>query len=76
MDLDGPVAWQKSLSEQTELMKREMPMAMSNLIIAQHRDRTRFVHTRSGSYIPKVRKMEKGEYVYLKRQTTNSKLME
>jgi len=40
-------------------------MAMKNLSIAQHRDTLRYAHTRSGSYKPKVRQLDVGDFVYL-----------
>jgi hypothetical protein len=43
-------------------------MAMENLPIAQHRDTLRYAHTRGGSYKPKVRRFNVGDFVYLQRQ--------
>jgi hypothetical protein len=42
-------------------------MAMENLSIAQHRDTLRYAHTRGGSYKPKVRQFDVGDFVYLQR---------
>ncbi len=47
-------------------------MAMENLSIAQHRDTLRFVHTRGGSYKPKVRQFDVGDFVYLQRQPNDT----
>lgn len=49
-----------------------MPMAMANLRIAQHRDSLRYAYTRSGSYRPKPRKFEVGDFVYLQRQVQDT----
>ncbi len=43
-------------------------MAMENLSIAQHRNTLRYAHTWSGSYKPKVRQFDVGDFVYLQRQ--------
>jgi hypothetical protein len=45
-----------------------MPMAMKNLYIAQHRDTLWYAHTWGGSYKPKVRQFDVGDFVYLQRQ--------
>jgi hypothetical protein len=42
-----------------------MPMAARNLAIAQHRDTLRYEQIRSGSYKPKERRFDVGDYVYL-----------
>jgi hypothetical protein len=44
---------------------RVMPMAMENLSIAQHQDTLQYAHTRGGSYKPKVRQFDVGDFVYL-----------
>jgi hypothetical protein len=49
-----------------------MPMAMENLSIAQHRDTLRYAHTRGGSYKPKVRQFDVGDFVYLQRQPNDT----
>ncbi len=55
VDLDPPATWVRVIVERVALFKRVMPMAMENLSIAQHRDTSRYAHTRGGSYKPKVR---------------------
>jgi hypothetical protein len=47
-------------------------MAMENLSIAQHRDTLRYTHTRGGSYKPKVRQFDVGDFVYLQRQPNDT----
>jgi hypothetical protein len=49
-----------------------MPMAMENLSITQHRDTLRYAHTRGGSYKPKVRQFDVGDFVYLQRQPNDT----
>jgi len=64
MDLDSPSTWVKVITERDVLFNRVMPMAMENLSIAQHRDTLRYAHTRNGSYKPKVREFDVGDFVY------------
>jgi hypothetical protein len=39
-------------------------MAMENLSIAQHRDTLWYAHTQGGSYKPKVKQFDVGDFVY------------
>jgi hypothetical protein len=48
-------------------LREAMPVIANNLAIAQHRDRLRYAMTRSGTYLPKLRKFVPGDYVYLRR---------
>jgi hypothetical protein len=68
VDLDSPATWAKVIAERVALFKRVMPMAMENFSIAQHRDTLRYAHTRGGSYKPKVKQFDIGDFVYLQRQ--------
>jgi hypothetical protein len=65
MDLDSPTTWFRVITEKTILFMRVMPMAMENLSIAQHRDTLQYAHTQGGSYKPKVRQFDVGDFVYL-----------
>jgi hypothetical protein len=47
-------------------------MAMENFSIAQHRDTLRYAHTRGGSYKPKVKQFDVGDFVYLQRQPNDT----
>jgi hypothetical protein len=49
-----------------------MPMAMENLSIAQHRDTSWYAHTQSGSYKPKVRQFDVGDFVYFQRKPSGT----
>jgi hypothetical protein len=49
-----------------------MPMAMENLSIAQHWDTLQYAHTRGGSYKPKVRQFDVGDFVYHQRQPNDT----
>jgi hypothetical protein len=47
-------------------------MAMENLSIAQHRNTLRYAHTQGGSYTPKVKQFDVGDFVYLQRQPNDT----
>jgi hypothetical protein len=47
-------------------------MAMENLSIAQHRGTLRYAHTQGGSYKPKVKQFDVGDFVYLQRQPNDT----
>ena len=68
VDLEDPDIWLRIVNERAQMFAREMPMAMRNLQIAQHRDQLRYATTRGGSYRPRQRKFEVGDYVYMRRQ--------
>jgi len=67
VDLDSPSTWAKVITERVVLFKRVMPMAMENLSIEQHWDTLRYAHTWGGSYKPKIRQFDVGDFVYLQR---------
>jgi hypothetical protein len=72
VDLDDPSVWLSVVTDRASAFAREIPMAMDNLRIAQHRDSQRYATVRSGSYKPKMRKFVVGDYVYLRRQTLDT----
>jgi len=72
VDLDSLATWARVIVERVALFKRVMPMAMENLSIAQHRDTLRYAHTRGGSYKPKVRQFDVGDFVYLQRHPNDT----
>jgi len=43
-------------------------MAMENLSITQHQDILWYAHTRGGSYKPKVKQFDVGDFVYFQHQ--------
>jgi hypothetical protein len=47
-------------------------MAMENLSITQHRNTLRYAHTRGGSYKPKVKQFDVGDFVYLQQQPNDT----
>ncbi len=65
MDLDSPITWARVIAERAALFRRVMPMAMENWSIAHHQDTLRYAHTQGGSYEPKVKQFDVGDFVYL-----------
>jgi hypothetical protein len=49
-----------------------VPMGMENLSITQHWNTLWYVHTQCGSYKPKVRQFDVGEFMYLQWQPNNT----
>jgi hypothetical protein len=68
VDLDSLATWAKVISKRAVLFRRVMPMAMENFSITQHRNTLRYAHTRGGSYKPKVKQFDVGDFVYLQQQ--------
>jgi hypothetical protein len=66
LDPDQPTA-ATSILVRAAWLRDNVPVIASNLKIAQHRDQLRYASTRDGTYIPKLRKFEPGDYVYLRR---------
>jgi hypothetical protein len=64
VDLDSLAIWARVITERVTLFRRVMRMAMENLSIAQHRNTLRYAHTQFGSYKPKVRQFDVGDFVY------------
>ncbi len=65
VDLDSLATWVRVVAKRAVLFRRAMPMAMENLSIAHHRNTLQYGHTRGGSYQPKVRQFDVGDFVYL-----------
>ena len=55
-------------------LERVIPNIANNLAIAQHRDKLRYAQTRSGAYLPQVRKFTPGDFVYVRHPNLNSTL--
>ena len=68
VDFDSAEYWVKACHQRAEALKKEMPLALGNLLAAQHRDQRRYEHVRKTGYRPKERKFEAGDLVYLRRQ--------
>jgi hypothetical protein len=68
MDLDSLTTWAKVIAKRAILFRRVMPMAMENFVHCTTSRTLRYAHTQGGSYEPKVRQFDVGDFVYLQRQ--------
>jgi hypothetical protein len=68
VDLDDPVIWARVINDRAKVFEKAIPAAFDNLLIAQHRDKLHYAHTRSGYFKPKQHRFEVGDLVYLRRQ--------
>lgn len=66
LDPDDVEAAAAELARRAQLVARQVIMAGQNLLIAQKRDTLRYARVHSGSYLPKIRRFEVGDYVYTK----------
>jgi hypothetical protein len=69
---DSPEQWVKACEHRAEVLKRELPLALGNLLAAQQRDQRRYEHVRKAGYRPRKRKFLVGDLVYLRRQPSDS----
>jgi hypothetical protein len=72
VDLDDPVIWARVINDRAKVFEKAIRAAFDNLLIAQHRDKLRYAHTRSGHFKPKQHRFEVGDLVYLCRQPADS----
>ena len=75
LDFDSPAAAASSVEERMQLLEQRVPVAMSNLKAAQHRDTLRYQQLRSGGYLPRVADFKVGDFVWLKRHKAGSSLV-
>jgi len=68
VDLDNREAAVDSILARAEVVKQACAAAGHNLKVAQHRDTLRYAKMREGGYVPKLRKFEVGDYVYLRQR--------
>ncbi|GAQ93458.1 hypothetical protein KFL_015450020, partial [Klebsormidium nitens] len=68
IDFDTPEQCVEACQQRAVVLQREMPLALGNLLVAQHRDQRRYDHVRKTGYRPKERKFEVGDLAYLRRQ--------
>jgi len=72
VDLDSLAIWARVIAKRAAISKKVMPMAMENLSIAQHQNTLRYAHTQGGSYKPKVKQIDVGDFVYFQRQPNDT----
>ena len=71
-DMDNEAAWFVGVTARADTFKRELSMAVRNLAAAKAKDRLRYAYTKGGSYTPKPKQYEVGDFVYVKRRATNT----
>jgi hypothetical protein len=64
----------KDLLQRKERLKQQVPIALENLAIAQHRDQRRYLQLRAPDYKPRVHRFMVGDYVYTQQLNRASKL--
>jgi len=74
LDFADPEQAAEFLLYRAELLRERCAEAMSNLRIAQHRDKLRYQIVRSGQYEPSGFKFVVGDFVYLRRRTVVNSL--
>ena len=73
IDFDNVEVAANSLWERSKVLTRLCVNAGQNLRIAQHQDSLRYAVLRSGSYLPKVKRFETGDFVYVRHNTSDGK---
>ena len=72
LNMDDEAAWVAGVTARAEAFKRELPMTMRKMSVAQARDRLRYAYTKGGSYRPKPKQCQVGDFVYVKRRATDT----
>ena len=74
IDLDNEEICSDALAKRSKALEKQAIIAGQNLKIAQHRDTLRYASTHTGGYKPKLRKFERGDYVYVRLGSTRTSL--
>ena len=74
IDFDSPEAAAASLERRAAWFRKHVPIAAANLEVAQHRDALWYAHLRGGGYLPRLRKFEPGDFVWLRYRNKQSTL--
>jgi hypothetical protein len=73
VDLDDPIiTWARVISDRAKVFEKAIPAVFDDFLIAQHRNKLRYAHTRSGHFKCKQHRFEVGDLVYLRPQPANS----
>ena len=65
INLDDPEEASRDLLNRMNAIAQLSVMAGGNLLIAQHRDQLHYARRRGGGLIPRLRRLEPGDYVYI-----------
>ena len=69
INFDSPEQAAKQIARRAKEVQTSCIIAGWNGLIAQHRDTLRYAKTRGGAHVPKMRRYEVGDYVYVKYRT-------
>ncbi|MGB8816241.1 MAG: reverse transcriptase domain-containing protein [Minisyncoccia bacterium] len=73
-DSNDQIAVVADVLQRADICRRLCPTIDENLANAQQRDSQRYAHVRSGTYIPKPKPLQVGDYVYVKYHEPKSTL--
>ncbi len=74
LDLHDPEPASTTIIERGRVAQEASIIAGNNLLIAQHRDKLKYVNIRGGGYLPMLREFQIGDFVYDKRRNLDSVL--
>ena len=74
LQFTDPLKLWKEVEQRGSMVKAACVIAGANLQTAQHRDQLRYARLRSGGYIPKLRKFEVGDFIYVQQGTKKDSL--
>ena len=76
IELDDPATAAAVVLRRAQALRECCIIAGDNMLIAQHRDTLRYAEVRSGSYAPRLFNLQPKAFVYLRREPSNTALME
>jgi hypothetical protein len=50
IDFDEPEQWVRACEQRAQVLRRDMPLALGNLLASLHRDQRRYEHVRRAGY--------------------------
>jgi hypothetical protein len=71
-DMDDRYTLETMILQRSKVFQKTIPIAMSNLQAAQHRDKIWYSHRRTGDYVPRRHRFKVGDNVYRTRQLKNT----
>ena len=74
INFDEPEHAARSLIIRAKIVQRQVPIAMSNNLVAQHRDTLRYATIKGGAFVPRLRRFQAGDFVYVRRRNADNTL--
>ena len=74
INFDDPDQAALSLIARAKVVQRQVPIAMSNNLVAQHRDTLRYATVKGGAFVPGLRRFQAGDFVYVRRRNADNTL--